>query len=105
MWCFWYRVEDLLLKTLWIWEAWLEALSGSVVNSEDEISPILIGNELDNTGKLTKDKSVNQEKETDESKIYNVEEAQESITSIKSKTDKVDAYITSIKIRITQSKK
>ena len=57
------------------------------------MSPNLIDPELERTGKLTKDKNVNQEKETEESKLDSVEEARSSITFIKNKdyiVDKVD---------------
>ena len=49
------------------------------------MSSTLIGTELEKKGKLTKDKSVNEEKETAESKVYNVEESRAYITSIKNK--------------------
>ena len=75
----------------------LEAWSGSGVNSEEYIPPTLIGTELEKTGKLTKDKNINEEKETEESKFDNFEEGQASITSIKNKNDKIDESITPIK--------
>ena len=37
------------------------------------MSPNFIGPELEKTGKLTKDKNVNKKKETEESKVDNVE--------------------------------
>ena len=50
----------------------IRAWSDSGVNSEDWISPNLIGTELDKTGKITKDKNMNEEKETEESKVDNI---------------------------------
>ena len=54
-------------------EARLEALSDYGVSSEEEMSPTLIGTESDTTDKVTKDKSVNEEKETADSKVDNFE--------------------------------
>ena len=59
--------------------------------------PNLNGPELEKTCKLTKFKNVNEEKETVESKLNNVEEYQASSTSIKKKDETVNAYITYIK--------
>ena len=61
------------------------------------MSPNLIGPELDNTGKLAKDKIVHEEKETEETKVDNVEEGWASINSIKEKDTIINAYIDSIK--------
>ena len=69
------------------------------------MSTTLIGPQFDNTGKIIKNKTVNDEKETAESKVDNVEEARASITSTKNNNEKVDASINSIKIRMTQSTK
>ena len=55
-WRFWYRVEDLLREALWILVAQICAWTDSGVNSEDEILPTLIDPELENTGKITKNK-------------------------------------------------
>ena len=54
------------------------------------MSPNLIGTELEKTGKLTKDKNVNEGKETKDSKEDNVGEYQSSITSIKNQDDIVN---------------
>ena len=64
-WCFWYGVKDLLREALWILEVLLESWSDSRVNNEEDMSPTFIVPELENTGKLTKDKNVNEEKETE----------------------------------------
>ena len=56
-----------------------------------------IGPELEKTGKLTRNKNVNEERETGVSKLNNFEEAQSSISSIKKKYDIVVTYITSTK--------
>ena len=63
----------------------------------------MIGRELDNTGKLTKDKKFNEEKETEESKVDNVEEYRACFTSIKKKDDTVNTSITSIKMEACHS--
>ena len=52
---------------------------------------------MENTGKITNDKSVNEGKEMAESKVDNVKEVWSSITSIKNKNEKVDTSISSIK--------
>ena len=54
------------------------------------MSPNLIGTELEKTGKLTKDKNVNEGKETKDSKEDNVGESRSSITSIKNQDDIVN---------------
>ena len=54
----------------------------------------LIGPELENICKLAKDKNINKEKETEESKVDNIEEDQAYITPTKKKNEKVNAYIT-----------
>ena len=61
------------------------------------MSPILISSEIEKTGEFIKDKSVNEEKEMDESKVDNVEESQVSITSIRNNNDKANKDIISIK--------
>ena len=53
--------------------------------------------ELYKTGKLTKDKNVSKEKETEYPKVDNVEEYRASITSIKNKDETFDTSITSYK--------
>ena len=59
--------------------------------------PKFIGPEFEKTGKLAKNKNVNEEKETEESKVDHFQEDRESITSIKKKYDIDDSYIVSIK--------
>ena len=78
-WSFWYIVEDLLRQAIWILEAKLEYWHDSGVNSEEDMPPTFIGTDLEKTGKITKDKSVNEEKTT-ESKVDIFEEAQTYIT-------------------------
>ena len=56
------------------------------------MSSNLIGPDLDKTDKITKDKNVNEEKETEESKVDNAEEARVYITPIKNKDSIVNAY-------------
>ena len=73
VWLFWYIVEDLLWEALWILEAQIGAWSDSGVSSEENMSTNFIVPELYKTGKLTKDKNVSKEKETEYPKVDNVE--------------------------------
>ena len=59
--------------------------------------PTLIGPKFYKAGKAAKNKSVNEEKETADSKVDNLEEYQASITSIKKNNKKIDASSNSIK--------
>ena len=75
-------------------EALLESWSDYVVDSEEYTLPTLIGPKLYKAGKAAKNKSVNEEKETADSKVDNLEEYQASITSIKKTIKKLTHLVT-----------